>query len=82
MATSQFDMGVVSKVTITMSDGNEMSFDNAVVNVNLEQETINHYSFGNPVPDKSVVLNERTNIDITTNNEEDFFKAVRLIREE
>lgn len=77
---SDYQIGRVRRVTIELLDGRDISIEDANVTMTIEQETLNHHSFGGRI-DATVVVNEERNVNVEV-NPETFFEAIRLIRED
>lgn len=78
---SEYQMGRVDRLLITMPDGNEITVESPVVEIYIEQETLEHFSSGSRVADRSVVVNEEIRARVGV-REDQFFEAIRLIRED
>lgn len=76
---SNYNIGVVKELIIKDDYGAAIVIENAIVKVEVEQETIDHYSMGRL--DQSVVVNEKKVVTITL-KEKEALDLTRLIRED
>lgn len=78
MSTSSVEMGILSKVVLTLNDGLEYTLHDCLVHVEVSEDIYEHRSgFGGP--DMSVVVDKEETVTITT-SEDDKRKLLRLIR--
>jgi hypothetical protein len=80
-----FEMGRVEEVIIKMPDGNELRVNNAIVKVEIETETLEHFSTlgGSPVRDHApVVIGEEKVVTLKVEDPSIIEELTRLIRED
>lgn len=85
MSTSNFDLGVVPRMTIHLPDGSDMVLENPCLEIEVEQETLDHMSVrsGRMAVDRSsVVVSEKKTVKIQNPTPEVAEELIRLIRDE
>lgn len=80
-----YQLGRVSHVTITMPDGQDLVINAPVVTVDIETETMDHFSLsgGRAIVDKEVTIREEKKVSIQVEDDGELGdKLTRLIRED
>jgi hypothetical protein len=84
ISKSNIPLGQVSRMTIELPDGENYILENAFLEIEVEQESLDHMSMasGRMAVDRSAIINEKKTVKLKNPSPEVVEELTRLIRED